>query len=82
MTTTRIEQLEKKRDQLNARLTTERAKLQKKARKDDTRRKILIGGVFMSMAKEGENLTESQLLSILDQKLTRKKDRALFSLSE
>ena len=79
MTTTRIEQLQKKRDQLNARLTTERAKLQKQIRKDETRRKVLVGAAVLKAVEAGE-IKQEQLEAILNRYLARENDRKFMEL--
>jgi large subunit ribosomal protein L7/L12 len=75
----RLEALEAKRDQLNARIQALRAREQAQHRKDDTRRKILIGGMVLKMAKSGE-MPETRLHQLLDKYLDAERDRALFEL--
>lgn len=48
-------------------------------RKDDTRRKILAGGIVLNLAAQGELITKDFLLKILDDNLTRDDDRKLFN---
>lgn len=79
MTTSKLDQLTKKREQLNAQIQALKAKENKKKRKDDTRRKILIGGVVMKMLKTGE-MPQERLNQILDKHLDKEADRALFDL--
>lgn len=81
--TTRLEQLQKKRDQLNARIQSESAKLQAKQRKEDTRKKILIGAMIAKAVEDSEVVMIQQptdLTDMLDRYLTTKKDRSLFGL--
>jgi hypothetical protein len=52
----------------------------RKARKEDTRRKILIGSIVLARVQQGR-LAESELRAWLDEALTRSDDRLLFSLS-
>lgn len=83
--TTRLEQLQKKRDQLNARIQSESAKLQAKHRKEDTRKKILIGAMIAKAVEDGEVVMIQQptdLTDMLDGYLTTKRDRALFGLQD
>ena len=53
----------------------------RQARKDDTRRKILIGALVMARVQQGR-FSEGELRSWLDEALTRADDRALFQLPE
>jgi hypothetical protein len=52
----------------------------RKARKEDTRRKILIGALVLARVQQGR-FSEGELKSWLDEALTREDDRALFGLS-
>jgi hypothetical protein len=52
----------------------------RKARKEDTRRKILIGALVLARVEQGR-FSEGELKSWLDEALTRADDRALFGLS-
>jgi hypothetical protein len=51
----------------------------RQARRDDTRRKILIGAVILAKIERGE-FDEKKLRAMLDSALTRKDDRELFGL--
>lgn len=85
MKNTRLNQLQKQRDQLNARIQSERAKLHAKQRKEDTRKKILIGAMITKAVEEGQAVMIQQptdLLDMLDRYLTTKKDRRLFGLQD
>jgi len=79
----RIAGLEEKLKQLKTRQARaearQRALLSRRARKDDTRRKILAGAIVLTKADQGE-LDPKLLRSWLDQGLTRADDRALFEL--
>lgn len=82
-TADRIAQLEAKLKQEKAALRAaearQRAVLSKKARADDTRRKILLGAIIL---KRAENPSFKQIFDrLLDEELTRDDDRALFGLS-
>ena len=48
MTTSKLDQLTKKREELNAQIQALKTKENQKKRKEDTKRKILIGGVNAS----------------------------------
>lgn len=51
----------------------------KRSRKDDTRRKILVGAVVLSLVEKGR-IEEATLRRWLDAALVRKDDRRLFGL--
>ena len=76
----KLDELLKKREQLNTQITKERNKLSSQQRKEDTRRKILLGALIMEMMKKGE-LDEKKILKRLDSFLTRDIDRKLFDLT-
>ena len=56
-----------------------RAIEQKLSRRQDTRRKVLIGAVILARVERGE-WPRDKLLALLDSHLTRPDDRALFGL--
>jgi hypothetical protein len=74
----RIEELDAKINQLKARKAAEEARLRKKLKKDDTRRKILVGAYFLDQAER--NGTTDELFKKLDGFLIRNADRELFGL--
>lgn len=76
----KLEELLKKREQLNAQIQKERNKLSSQQRKEDTRRKILLGALVMEMMKKGE-LDEKKIMKRLDGFLTSDIDRKLFNFS-
>jgi large subunit ribosomal protein L7/L12 len=78
---TKLEKLNLKREQLNAQIQAIKSKEASQKRKDDTRRKVLIGGVVMKMLKTGE-MPQERLTQILDKHLEKDADRALFELPE
>jgi hypothetical protein len=81
--TDKIAQLEKKLRQLKAREQAVDARRRilesRRKRKDDTRRKILVGAIVLAKVEQGE-LDSNQLRRWLDQALTRVDDRGLFGL--
>lgn len=77
--TKRLEALEAKRKQLDARIQALKAMDHAQSRKDDTRRKVLIGGVVLKMLKTGE-MPEGRLNQLLDKHLDAERDRKLFGL--
>ena len=74
----RIENLEKKIKRLRARKAAEETKLKRQAKKEDTRRKILIGAYYLNEAEKNDTVAE--LYRRMDGFLTRDKDRELFGL--
>lgn len=78
--TKRLEQLEQKRDQLNAHIQRERNKAQAEERKRDNRRMILIGRMVMREAERNED-TKRGLENRLDRYLDKDRDRELFGLA-
>lgn len=79
MSTSKLDSLTKKRDQINAQIQAIKAREQAQHRKDDTRRKVLIGGVVLKMLKTGE-MPQERLNQILNKHLEKEADRALFNL--
>ena len=81
--TDRISDLETKLKQLKVRqqriAARARALASRRARKDDTRRKILIGATVLARVDRDE-LDHADLQAWLDSHLTRDDDRALFDL--
>ena len=75
----KLDELLKKREQLNAQIAKERNKVSSQQRKEDTRRKILLGALMMEMMKKGE-LDEKKIMNKLDGFLTKDIDRKLFGL--
>jgi len=74
---TRLKQLKARQVRLEAR---KRALASRRARKDDTRRKILLGATVLARIDRGE-LEWPTVQIWLDAHLTRADDRALFELS-
>jgi len=57
--------------------STMKAKERERQRKDDTRRKILIGACMMKLAEENQEAND-RMLKQLDKFLTNERDRSLF----
>ncbi len=80
----RIETLEAKLKQLKVRQqrleARKRARETAQARKDDTRRKILVGALILARVEQGR-FPKAELDEWLNAALTRADDRALFGLS-
>ena len=80
----RISSLEQRLGELRARRQREdqrkRTFESRKARKEDTRRKILVGALVLARVQQGR-FSEGELKRWLDEALTREDDRKLFGLS-
>lgn len=75
----RIENLRSRRAQIDAEILRLHARDKTQSRKDDTRRKILIGALIMS-EMEGRQDFNDWVRSLLARKLNKPRDRALFGL--
>ncbi|MCQ9091233.1 hypothetical protein [Vibrio alginolyticus] len=75
--TSKLEQLKQQQAQLAERIKKETQKEKERERKDDTRRKILIGAMILDGMKNSAEY-EQKILKNLDQYLTQAKDRKLF----
>jgi hypothetical protein len=75
----RLEQLTQRRDQLNAQIQALKNREAHQARKQATRRKILVGAAVLDQVKRGE-WPEDRLLAMLEGFLDKPLDRALFGL--
>ena len=75
----KLKKLEEQAAQLRARIVSERARISNQAKKDDTRRKILVGAYFIEQAERED--TMKALIKKIDPFLTRENDRILFGLS-
>ena len=73
------EKLKQLKAQRQAALARERAKDKEQARKDDTRRKILIGSCMLKITEEDEQ-ARAKLIAQMDKYLTDERDRKLFNL--
>jgi large subunit ribosomal protein L7/L12 len=58
-----------------------KAQQQKQTRAQDTRRKILVGSLFLTRASSSDT-AQAELHALLDPFLTRPDDRALFNLDK
>lgn len=79
MSTSKLEQLLKKQEQLKAQIQNEKNKERNRERKEDTRRKIIAGGVMLALANENQRI-EQWLFDALNKKVKRQADRDLFNL--
>lgn len=73
-----LDSLKKKRDVINARIRLVQNREQSKERKDNTRRKILIGSYYLDQANK--NNTFDAVVKLMDSYLTRDSDRKVFGL--
>ena len=73
-----LNSLKKKRDVLNARIRLMQNREQSKERKDNTRRKILIGSYYLDQANKNNSFDD--IVKLMDQYLSRDSDRKLFGL--
>jgi hypothetical protein len=78
-TNPKLKQLMQKKDQIEARIKNIEAREKTKAKKEDTRRKILIGAFYMEQMEKSQE-AKSKVLASLDKFLTRPLDRMLFGL--
>jgi hypothetical protein len=74
-----LEKQKQLKAQKQAAQARERSKQQAQARKDDTRRKILIGSFILKQIETNEE-AKNRLLSNLNEYLTENRDRKLFDL--
>jgi hypothetical protein len=76
----RIRRLEEQKAKVLAELQAAKARFARKERAEDTRRKILAGGMILDQVAAGDWPRE-KLLAALDEYLDRSSDRALFGLA-
>jgi hypothetical protein len=75
----RLEALKEKKARIHHRIQMLETRHKAKERKQETRRKILIGAYYLDKANEAGNIEE--IKKIMDGYLTRDIDRQLFDLS-
>jgi hypothetical protein len=78
-TDTRLAKLKQRRASYDDKIRRLEKTAREKARKEDTRRKILVGAVVL-VAAEDDPDKKQWLARLLDQELTRDDDRTLFGL--
>ena len=78
-TENRLKKLQEQRARINAEISRVKAKEQQQKRKEDTRKKVLVGALILSKVEKGEWARE-KLLESMDAYLERDHDRALFAL--
>lgn len=72
----KLSKLEQKKQQLEEQIKTIKARQKQQARKDDTRRKILIGAAMLKEAKSNKEFARI-LSTLLDKNIEKEKDRRL-----
>ena len=77
----RIKELEQKKKQIEARIQKLKSAESAKKRKEDTRRKILLGSMVMKLIENGY-WSQEEIYEQLDKFLDKELDRQLFGLSE
>lgn len=75
----KLQALQERRDQLNAQIQALKAREQSQKRKDDTRRKVIIGGVLLRAVESGE-VEQSWLDQLLSRHVTDKRAREFMKL--
>jgi hypothetical protein len=77
----RLAELEAKKAALEAQMQAIQARQNERHRKDDTRRKVLVGAAVLAEA-EKDPAAMRKLMTLLDKHLTRPVDRAVFDLPQ
>jgi hypothetical protein len=75
----RLADLEAKKAGLEAQMQAIQARQRERQRKDDTRRKVLVGAAVLAEAEKNP-AAKQKLMALLDQYLTRLVDRSVFDL--
>jgi len=76
----KLRKLESKKAKIAAQIQQIRGRETAQNRKDDTRKKIILGGLVWGMVQRGEVVDKNGLLAALDKSLVRPQDRSLFDL--
>ena len=74
-----LERLQERKAALDRRIKELRTQESRKKRKEDARRKILIGGAILSAVEKGV-ISEEHLTRLLDDHITNEKDRRFLGL--
>ncbi len=75
-----VEHLRQLKAQKQAIISREKKKITAQQRKDDTRRKILIGSCMLKITEDDEQ-ARAKLIAQMDRYLVEERDRKLFDLS-
>ena len=73
-----LDKLMQKKQKLEQQIASAKARMKKKERIEDTRKKILVGAYFLEVKYKDK---EDELVKLLDGFLVRDNDRALFGLA-
>ncbi|MEZ8023617.1 MULTISPECIES: hypothetical protein [Vibrio] len=79
--TTKLEKLKRKQEQLKEQIQKEAQRVKAQNRKNDTRRKILLGTMVLDRMSKNDEYKQKILL-MLDSYLKNERDRLLFSLED
>lgn len=77
-----LEKLSQKRDQLSARIQKLKAREKEQSRKDDTRRKILLGGSLMALLKNQDDILSRRVFTACLNLISEKDRIKYFSRTE
>ena len=77
---TTLEKLKEQRDKLTTKIQAAEGRFKVLERKQETRRKILVGSYYLDQAHKQNQMQD--LKSLMDKYLTRNSDRKLFELPE
>ena len=77
---TKLEKLTKQIEVLQAKANAEKNREREKSRKEETRKKILIGAMVLDGMSKNQDY-QSKMLKNLDKYLTAERDRKLFNLT-
>jgi len=78
--TAKLEKLKAKQDAIKAEIQKVQNQQKSKNKKNDTRRKILVGSYYLEQAEKKGEMAE--IRKAMDEFLKRKNDRILFGLKE
>ena len=79
MSDAQLAKLEKRKADIQRKIQRIKSAESKKKRQEETRRKILIGSAVLSRIKKGE-WSEDKMLAMMNEYLTKDRDRELFGL--
>ena len=77
---TKLEKITKQIEALQAKANAEKNREREKSRKEETRKKILIGAMVLDGMSKNQDY-QSKMLKNLDKYLTAERDRKLFNLT-
>ncbi len=79
MSDSQLEKLEKRKADIQRKIQHIKSAESKKKRQEETRRKILLGAAVLSRIKK-EEWPEDKMLAMMNEYLTKERDRELFGL--